>query len=286
MNCLDFFLYRAVDRARLALLAGKDPAAIRPSIEVPAEAVEATESTPLLSTNIHSTRRDWRNITFAVVGIIETATRVVFLLEAITRVMTDSSTYTLASPIIFLVAWVYATLLPIAQPALTTPYTLLSIYLSVIISDFGAFYAGNQRIGVVGHIISFILSGACAVIALRFPMQINGRPEVNEEGLKPALDDYVNLWEWLTFSWMSPFISIGVNKTVEEHDVWQLSHLLRSRIIMTKFRHFHRKTLLRRIIAANFLDIFVDFALTVTLPLCDFLCRVISSTPFRLYRQL
>ena len=286
-------LHRAADRAKLALMAGKDSDTIQPSIEVPAEAAEATEFTPLLRTNIPSIRRDWRNITFAVIGTIETMGRLVFLIETIIMVTKSSSAYSLASPIIFLVAWVYATLLPIAQPALTTPYTLLFIYLASIISDFGAFYAvlasgsdWKTQITIIGHITSFLLSGACTLITLSFPMQLNGTPEVNEEGLKPALDDYANLWEWLTFSWMTPFVSLGVKNTVEERDVWQISHLLRSRIIMTKFRHFHRKTLLRRIISANFFDIFIDFALSVMLSPHGFSASSVNSIPVRLSRQL
>ncbi|KAF8339574.1 uncharacterized protein EI90DRAFT_3151078 [Cantharellus anzutake] len=257
----------AEERIKLALLAGKNPNAFESRVERPAEVAEATEFTPPPS------HRDWRNIMLAVVGFVEALSRTAVLINTFTGAVGVRSVFVLLSPILLLVAWIYGSLLPITRPVSTTPYTLLFIDLASILSDFAVFYPAtsvnfdsmsrSQQIGLVAHIIDFFLTGVCIAIAFSFPMHLNGKPEVDEEGLKPALDDYVNLWQWVTFSWMNPFISIGRKDTVEEHDVWQLSHLLSSRILMTKFRHFHRKSLLRRIVAANFLDLFLDFALSV-----------------------
>ncbi|KAF8331910.1 uncharacterized protein EI90DRAFT_3154324 [Cantharellus anzutake] len=262
----------AKERTRLALLAGKDPNAFETPVERPVEVAEATELTALLQNTVPS-RRDWRNITLAAVGFVQTLSRTAILVNTITKAINVRSDLILLSPMLLLVAWIYGLLLPVARPVSTTPYTLLLIYVASILSDFSVFYSAtsdsfdsmswNQQTRLVAHIIDFILTWICIAIAVSFPMHLNGKPEVDEEGLKPALDDYVNLWQWVTFSWISPFVSVGRKDTVEENDVWQLSHLLRSRILMTKFRHFHRKSLLRRIVAANFLDLFLDFVLSI-----------------------
>ncbi|KAG8678115.1 hypothetical protein FRC08_018062, partial [Ceratobasidium sp. 394] len=102
------------------------------------------------------------------------------------------------------------------------------------------------------------------------PLRVSGKPEVDAEGRLPALEDFCTLLEWMTFSWVSPLISIGATKALEERDVWQLSREMRTRVLMKQFLQLKRSSLLRRLLAANARDMFLDLALTVVCAILDF----------------
>ena len=59
-----------------------------------------------------------------------------------------------------------------------------------------------------------------------------------------------------------PLLEKGTYNTLNEEDVWALSPTLQSRAIFQRFSTLKRKTLLRRIWAANSLDIVLDFSLS------------------------
>lgn len=40
-------------------------------------------------------------------------------------------------------------------------------------------------------------------------MEETGEPIIDPDAQPPAYDDFATLWQWLTFTWVSPVISIG-----------------------------------------------------------------------------
>lgn len=276
-------LCREVDKAKLKVFSGEATDSKTTALaEIPDTAIlDATESTPLLKSNAvpsNSTKHHtWKTIVLALLGALEVLGRAsVLIFVAVQVIRRKDGPKSLASPIIFLVGWIYATLKPIIAPRLTVPYGILAVHGFSCLSGLGFLYAvglepandnsqtpGSLALQIINIFITLL--GICIISSM--PIHLNGEPTIDEAGLLPAMDDFVTLYQWLSFSWMTDFVSIGAVRSVEESDLWQLSHLLRSRVIMAKFRHWRGKTLLRRLLSANALDLGVNFVLSV----CSFL---------------
>lgn len=76
-------------------------------------------------------------------------------------------------------------------------------------------------------------------------------------------DDLVTLFSWLSFSWVNPFINLGNIKELEVEDLPNLSLTMQTAVVFDRFRQIARSSLLWKIILANRLDLFLDFALTL-----------------------
>ncbi|CAL1697425.1 unnamed protein product [Somion occarium] len=85
-------------------------------------------------------------------------------------------------------------------------------------------------------------------------------PEEIGQSISP--EDYTSLWGWITFDWIRPLIRRGTNVTLNEGDVWNLSPTMQARPVYIKFSQTKRNTLLKRLWAANSLDLILDFVLT------------------------
>ena len=53
--------------------------------------------------------------------------------------------------------------------------------------------------------------------------------------VKHSPEDYVTMWQWITFSWVYPLIKRGTNMTMNEDDVWDLSLNQQSRPVFIQF---------------------------------------------------
>ena len=82
------------------------------------------------------------------------------------------------------------------------------------------------------------------------------------QGASDSPEDYTTLFGWLTFSWVAPLIVKGTTTTLNEPDVWNVSPTMQARPLYMKFSATYRNTLLRRLWAANSLDLLLDFGLT------------------------
>lgn len=49
-------------------------------------------------------------------------------------------------------------------------------------------------------------------------------------------EDFVTVWEWSTFSWISPLLAAGKARKLEEADVWSLSPFMKTEAISRRFR--------------------------------------------------
>ncbi|KAH7904349.1 ABC transporter type 1, transmembrane domain-containing protein [Hygrophoropsis aurantiaca] len=99
-------------------------------------------------------------------------------------------------------------------------------------------------------------------------------------GVTVAPEDYTTLWGWITFKWVYPLIKRGNSTTLNENDIWNLSPTIQSRPLFTKFNTIVRSSLLRRLWAANSLDIMMDFGLTLVSAIFNY------ASPFFLRRIL
>ncbi|KAH7334355.1 hypothetical protein B0J17DRAFT_770708 [Rhizoctonia solani] len=243
---------------------------------VPDPDIPTERSSLLPNSSVPITRPDaWRQITFTVLALLETAGWTVAVAN---RAKSNIGGLALVTAIAALVSWVYAALRPSIRPSRTAYYDLFSIYLSHFLAACVALYeASSSATGSVGfsteriaYVLNSLLTFVGLVLIVNMPLSLSGMPEVDEDGLLPALEDHCTLWQWMTFTWVSPIISLGATRPLEEKDLWQLSRSMRTRTLMRKFLQVQRSSLLRRILVANAMDLFLDGSLSVISTLMNF----------------
>ncbi|KAH9035079.1 hypothetical protein EDB84DRAFT_1561273 [Lactarius hengduanensis] len=179
-----------------------------------------------------------------------------------------------ASSFVFVLTWLFATLRPILRPKPTPSFDLLVLYLIYFITEvvsLGAFVYNKHAYGtpfpdtltLAAHALN--LGALLILIAIVFSMPLaipSRRVDKEKIGKTISPEDYTTLWGWVTFSWIWPLIRRGTNATLNEEDVWVLSPTIQSRSVFLKFSNTKRATLLRRLWAANSLDLTLDIILT------------------------
>ncbi|CAE6413166.1 unnamed protein product [Rhizoctonia solani] len=246
------------------------------AVPVPDSDIPTERSSLLPNSGAPTTRPEtWRQITLTVLALLETAG---WIVAVVNRARHSAGLLALTTAIAALVSWVYAALRPSIRPSRTPYYDLFGIYFSHLLAACVALYeASTSATGSIGfstdrlaHVLNSLLTFVGLVAIVNMPLSLAGKPEVNEDGLHPALEDYCTLWQWMTFTWVSPIISLGALRPLEEKDMWQLSRSMRTRTLMRKFLQVQRPSLLRRILVANAMDLFLDGSLTVISTLMNF----------------
>ncbi|KAG8716744.1 hypothetical protein FRC09_015283 [Ceratobasidium sp. 395] len=208
----------------------------------------------------------WRQVLLTAIPVLEIAGWTTLLVRQSTGNFVH--VFNVVTSSVRLVSWVYAALRPNLIPSCTPYYDLLTLYGCHFLAGCVVLYeVGPRNLAPVLDVLATI-AGISAVVTM--PLRVSGKPEVDAEGRLPALEDYCTLLEWITFSWVSPLIAIGATQALEEKDVWKLSREMRTRVLMRQFLNLKRSTLLRRLVAANARDLFLDLALTVVCAILDF----------------
>uniref|UniRef100_A0A8H7XII1 Multidrug resistance-associated ABC transporter n=1 Tax=Psilocybe cubensis TaxID=181762 RepID=A0A8H7XII1_PSICU len=199
----------------------------------------------------------WRTVVFVFVGIVQCFCWVAhgsFLIY-------NDTTDIWAGVASFLVAfaWMYTVVRPIVIPPATGPADMFTLYLILLftsILQFGGALFDNRVLGAPPP-------SNLALLVVTIPLALpSNRVDPKEIGHSVSPEDYTNLWGWITFKWVYPLVKRGTNTTLEEKDVWDMSPTMQSRPIFVKFSSIKRSTLLRRLWAANSLDLILDFSLT------------------------
>jgi hypothetical protein len=175
--------------------------------------------------------------------------------------------------VIVALSWLFAAAKPIFNPKPTPQYGLFAFYLIFFLSTvfvLGGYIYDHRIIGiplpvtaVVVESINLAIVLMLLVVQLKTPLSIPSlRVKPEEIGLSVSAEDYTTLLGWITFHWVSPLIKRGTYTTLNEPDVPRLSPTMQARPVFTKFSRIQRTTLLRRLWAANSLDLILDFVLT------------------------
>ncbi|KAL8918729.1 MAG: hypothetical protein Q9172_005299 [Xanthocarpia lactea] len=82
-------------------------------------------------------------------------------------------------------------------------------------------------------------------------------------------EDNLTLWQFMSVSWMASLISIGSTRQLDDEDVWQLGYEFQHQILHAKFRELGG-SVVRRLLAANGLDLVILLCLGVLEALADF----------------
>ncbi|KAL8737968.1 MAG: hypothetical protein Q9181_001190 [Wetmoreana brouardii] len=82
-------------------------------------------------------------------------------------------------------------------------------------------------------------------------------------------EDKLTLWQYMSVSWMSPLISVGYTRQLNDDDVWNLSLEFQHRILHQKFREL-AGSVVRRLLSANGLDLVILSCLGIVEALSNF----------------
>ncbi|KAK1225752.1 hypothetical protein PQX77_011295 [Marasmius sp. AFHP31] len=217
----------------------------------------------------------WRTVVLVFVGLLEV---MIWTVTGSYKLVVDESStvWTSVMPLLVACAWIYAVMRPVIRPSATAPLDLFAVYvlqlISAVIKFGGALYGhavldmpAPSVIAIVGN--AFNLAAILVVLAVVFSMPLalpSKRVNKSEIGRSVSPEDYTTVWGWATFSWVYPLVQRGRSATLNENDVWNLSPTFQSRPLFIKFSNIQRSTLLRRIWAANSLDLILDAIFTMT----------------------
>ncbi|KAF8601971.1 P-loop containing nucleoside triphosphate hydrolase protein [Ceratobasidium sp. AG-I] len=217
----------------------------------------------------------WRQIALTVIPLLELIGWTVGLVLSATG---NGNVITVVTSCVVLASWVYAALRPNLRPSCTPYYDLLILYFAQFLAACVALYeasttgvpGGGLRWSRLAREFDAILTFGGIITIINMPLHLSGKPQVDAEGRFPALEDHCTLLQWITFSWVSPLIALGARQPLGEKDMWQLSRSMRTRVLMRQFSQLKRSSLLRRLLAANARDMFLDLTLTILSSLLNF----------------
>jgi ABC-type multidrug transport system fused ATPase/permease subunit len=168
-------------------------------------------------------------------------------------------------------------LVAIHRPA-TPPISLLILYSSIVTSQLILFT--HNRCDLLSKdtpIVLGMLTAMSAIgIILCMPMR---NPQLPKDEISPVFqpptsrlrspEDNLTLLQFMTVSWMSPLISVGAARTMQDEDVWSLSYEFQHRLLHDRFRGLSG-SVLKRLLEANALDLVLISLLALVELLANF----------------
>ncbi|KAL1733355.1 hypothetical protein EV714DRAFT_246810 [Schizophyllum commune] len=210
----------------------------------------------------------WRTVVLTFVGLVETLCWIAT--ASFTIIVYDGSVWGGLISLIVAATWLYATVRPVMRPPITVPWDLFVLYCAHLIGavlNIGGIIFDHDvystplpsPVALTARILHLAAVVFLLAIVLQTPLDIPS-DRVNKEdiGTRIIPEDYVTLFQWITFAWVYPIVKKGRYNTLELTDVWDLSPSIQSRPIFIKFSNLKVPTLLQRIFWANSLDLIMD----------------------------
>lgn len=145
--------------------------------------------------------------------------------------------------------------------------TLLVLQISILTSSQWGF--DHFDLIVAFRIINVCISLISIAVVVNLPLR---NPALARDGISqpyttPTSDlkspeDDLTLWQWMTVSWMSPLISVGKTRQLNDDDVWSLGYEFQHRQLHDAFRELHG-TVVRRLLRANWHDLVILTVLAI-----------------------
>lgn len=170
-----------------------------------------------------------------------------------------------------LLTWTYMALRAATRRKQTPPYDLLVLYsvqcLAAIIGIHEQWAYDDEPV-FDGSGIAQIFASLASLVAIglifSLPLTEHRRaPLPDATNRPPAAEDHCTLWEWMSFSWMTPMIKLASQRTLDKPDVWRLSTSMRSSLLSAKFKRVQASSLPWKVIKANKHDMVLDLSLTL-----------------------
>lgn len=166
-----------------------------------------------------------------------------------------------------------------------SPISLLVLYCSLWICQGSWILNGDLKTSAnfTTFLPNTLLALSATVICLIMPMRDPRLPinDIGQTSRPPnasvrSPEDHLTFLQFLTVSWMSPLISIGSKRQLNDEDVWQLGWEFQHRRLHENFREL-RGTVVKRLLKANW----IDLTLTTVLALVKMVAG--KSTPESLW---
>lgn len=153
----------------------------------------------------------------------------------------------------------------------TTPFAVLVIMSTTLVTQLILLY--NTRFAFRGrdapNMLDALVASAVVVLLLRMPLR---SPQLPSDKISPPFDppshdlrspeDNLTLWQFMTVSWMSPLISLGAERQLNEEDVWGLGWEFQHRLLHERFKEL-KGSITKRLLVANGLDLVITSLLAV-----------------------
>jgi hypothetical protein len=160
-------------------------------------------------------------------------------------------------------SWAAAAILVAISRPEATPKAILVLYCSILASQLVALTNGFSKLHpseVAEIFVPFAAFGAIMII-LFMPMR---HPNLPNDQISPAFgpptsqlrspEDNFTLWQFMTVSWMSPLISLGNTRQLNNEDVWSLGYEFQHRGLHDRFREL-QGSVFRRLLEATGVDL-------------------------------
>ena len=112
-------------------------------------------------------------------------------------------------------------------------------------------------------ILGLFVGLSAVVVILTMPLQ---DPDLSKDELSLSFEhpssqfrspeDNLTLWHFMTVSWMTPLVSLGSARQLNDEDVWSLGFEFRHRILHDNFSEL-KGSVVRRLLAANGIDLVI-----------------------------
>ncbi|KAH6719732.1 ABC transporter-like protein [Leptodontidium sp. MPI-SDFR-AT-0119] len=170
-----------------------------------------------------------------------------------------------------LAAWAVASLLIVLYRPAKTPKALLGLFCCIATSQLIVLVDGSAHVGkydiplILAIVAAFGAIMTILLMSLRHPLR--GNEEISPAFAKPAFEmrspeDNLTLWQFMSVSWMAPLIKMGNERQLNDEDVWSLGYEFKHRGLHDEFREL-KGSVLRRLLEANGLDLFIISALSI-----------------------
>ena len=111
--------------------------------------------------------------------------------------------------------------------------------------------------------LELLIGVSALVVLVRMPLR---DPDLSKDGISPPFghptsllrspEDNLTLWQFMTVSWMTPLISLGSSRQLNDEDVWCLAFEFQHSLLHDCFRAL-KGSVVRRLIIANGLDLLI-----------------------------
>jgi hypothetical protein len=194
-------------------------------------------------------------------------------------VLTPIQGWAAVLPFVAALTWIYSAVRAILNPQPTPHYDIFIILLTQLVGillvvggiAFDTYVKDvlPSIYVVVAHTVDFFAILTLNALVLAKPLAIRS-PTFGQDVIEGTAspENYTTLWGWLFFGWVTPLLDRGKEKKLGEKDVWLMSPTMQSRVLFERFTALKpHATLLRRIWAANSMDMILDFVLSKSPPL-------------------
>uniref|UniRef100_D8Q0Y8 Multidrug resistance-associated ABC transporter n=1 Tax=Schizophyllum commune (strain H4-8 / FGSC 9210) TaxID=578458 RepID=D8Q0Y8_SCHCM len=208
----------------------------------------------------------WRTVVLTFVSLSEALCWTA--IASTTFILKDEGAWVGLQALLMAGTWIYAAGRPVIRPPTTVPWDLFVLFCAhlfgavIILGGVMFDHAINgvpwpSTLTLVAQ--SLHLAAVLLVFGVVLQTQLNVPSDsIDKEEIRDIPEDYVTLFEWLTFSWVYAFIRKGRYNTLDLTDVWNLSPIMRSRPVFIKFSSLKVPSLLQRLFWANSFDIIMD----------------------------